>query len=57
MHFERTEVVNGYQKGVKEEKWYFGIEGGELTLNHKNFSQCADFLFEGIPDSFSEAVQ
>ena len=59
MHFERTnevlvrtEIVNGYQKGLKEEKWYFEIQGGELTLNHKNFAQCADLLFEGLPDTF-----
>jgi hypothetical protein len=59
MHFEqtnevfiRTEIVNGYQKGVKEEKWYFEIQDGELTLHHKNFVQCADSLFEGIPDTF-----
>jgi hypothetical protein len=59
MHFERTnevlirtEIVNGYQKAVKEEKWYFEIQGGELTLNQKNFTQCADLLFEGIPDTF-----
>jgi hypothetical protein len=48
----RTEIVIGYQKGVKEEKWYFEIQDGELTPNRKNFAQCADLLFEGIPDSF-----
>lgn len=59
MHFERTnevlvrtEIVNGYQKGVKEEKWYFEIQDGELRLDRKNFSQCADLLFDGIPDAF-----
>jgi hypothetical protein len=50
--FIRTEIIIGYQKGVKEEKWYFEIDGGELTLNHNNFAQCADLLFEGIPDTF-----
>jgi hypothetical protein len=59
MHFERTnevlirtEIVKGYQKGVKEERWYFEIQDGELALNRKNFVQCADLLFEGIPDTF-----
>jgi len=59
MHFERTnevlirtEIVNGYQKAVKEEKWYFEIQGGELLLDHKNFAQCADFLFKGLPDAY-----
>jgi hypothetical protein len=37
---------------VKEEKWYFEMQDGELALNHKNFAQCADLLFEGISDTF-----
>jgi hypothetical protein len=61
MHFERTNEVLvrttviggcGYQQDEKEKRWYFDVEGGELRLNHNNFSQCADLLFEGIPDTF-----
>ncbi|HSY65159.1 MAG TPA: hypothetical protein VK829_11200 [Terriglobales bacterium] len=59
LHFERTnevvirtQIVNGYQKADKDDKWYFDIQGGELKLNHSNFAQCADALFEGIPDTF-----
>jgi hypothetical protein len=61
MHYEhtrevviRTTIIDGhkYQKDEQEKKWYFDIEGGELRLNHNNFSQCADLLFEGIPDTF-----
>jgi hypothetical protein len=50
--FIRTQIVNGYQNTGKEEKWYFDVQGGELRLNHNNFAQCADLLFEGIPDTF-----
>jgi hypothetical protein len=59
MHFERTnevlirtQIINGYQKGVKEEKWYFDIQRGELRLNYKNFVECGDLLFKDIPDLF-----
>jgi hypothetical protein len=40
------------RKGVKEERSYFEIQDGELALNRRNFAQCADLLFEGIPDTF-----
>jgi len=59
MHFERsnevrirTQIINGYQNSVNEEKWYFDIQRGELALNYKNFVECADLLFKGIPDTF-----
>jgi hypothetical protein len=59
MHFERTnevrvrtEIINGYQKQGNEEKWYFEIQRGELRLNYKNFAECADVLFKGVPDAF-----
>jgi hypothetical protein len=59
LHFERTNevlvrttIIEGYRKGEKEEKWYFDAKDGELKLNHNNFAQCADLLFEGIPDTF-----
>jgi len=59
MHFERTnkvlvrtEIVNGYQKGIKEEEWYFEIQRAELRLNYKNFVECAELLFKDIPDIF-----
>jgi|HubBroStandDraft_2_1064218.scaffolds.fasta_scaffold13280_4 hypothetical protein len=59
LHFERTnevvirtQIVNGYQEADKDEKWYFDVEDGVLKLNHNNFAQCADLLFDGIPDTF-----
>ena len=50
----RTQIVNGYQKADKDEKWYFDVQDGELKLDRNFFAQCADLLFEGIPDTFAK---
>jgi hypothetical protein len=48
----RTETINHYRHGVKEEKWRFTVEHGELVLDGRNLLECADALFAGIADAF-----
>jgi hypothetical protein len=59
MHFEqsnelivRTQIINGYQKQLTEPRWYFDVKNGVLRLNFKNFVECAEELFKGIPDLY-----
>ena len=48
----RTQLIERYRSTVQEEKWYFEVRRGELQLNYKNFVECADLLFKGIPDTY-----
>jgi hypothetical protein len=59
MHFEqsnelliRTQVIDGYQKRVDEQKWHFDVKQGELRLNNKSSVECAEQLFKGVPDTY-----
>ena len=48
----RTETINNYRHGVKEEKWRFTVEHGELLLDGKNVLECSEALFDGIAEVF-----
>ncbi|MGB9408614.1 MAG: hypothetical protein WCA89_13840 [Terracidiphilus sp.] len=48
----RTDTSIYYRVGVKQEKWRFNVEHGELLLNGRNVLECADALFDGIAESF-----
>jgi hypothetical protein len=48
-----TDVSDHYRVGLKQEKWRFTVERGELLLNGMNVLESAAALFEGIPEMFS----